>query len=122
MPPAAAAEAITRVLGIDAPVAVQRVEAGVFHGVSTSLHVRFVGDPDPQEVAELLADAPFLELDPAIERLGPIDVAGKEEVLVAEPFADPSRPGAFWIWSVMDNLTRGGASNALAVAERLVAS
>lgn len=113
---------LRRILGCEVGLAVQRLEAGVFHSVATSLHVRFHDDPDPEDVIEALAEGPFLQIDREIERLGPVDVAGHEEVLVSLPVADPDRPGAFWIWSVMDNLTRGGASNALAIAERLVAS
>jgi aspartate-semialdehyde dehydrogenase len=48
--------------------------------------------------------------------LGPIAAAAREEILVGSIEPAPGLPGAYWIWAVMDNLTRGGATNALEIA------
>jgi aspartate-semialdehyde dehydrogenase len=51
---------------------------------------------------------------------GPIDVAGRDEILVAPARSDPERPDAWWLWAVMDNLTLGGATNAARLARELL--
>ena len=48
---------------------------------------------------------------------GPVDAAAREEVVVGSVRPDAGAPGGYWIWAVMDNLTRGGALNAVEVAE-----
>jgi len=50
--------------------------------------------------------------------LGPIDAAATDDVLLGHLRSES--PGSYWLWSVMDNLTRGGASNAIAIAEALL--
>lgn len=114
------AQALDAVLGGELAIACQRLEAGVFHGCAASVHVQLDPGIDLGDLVEALREASFLELDHELERLGPIDAAARDEVLVADPRRDASRPGAFWLWSAMDNLTRGGASNALAIVERLL--
>ena len=52
----------------------------------------------------------------------PIDAAAQEEVLVGSVRADPDYPGGYWIWAVLDNLVRGGALNAVEVAELVARS
>jgi aspartate-semialdehyde dehydrogenase len=104
-------------------VATQVVQAGVFHSYSASVHVAFApapaGVPGLEAVREALSAAPWLRWADQ-EPLGPVDAAGAEEVLLGPLRPDGARPGAFWLWSVMDNLTRGGASNAVALAEALL--
>lgn len=116
-----AGAALSAILATPVPIAVQRLEAGLFHGNAVSLNVQFGAGTDLESVVACLEGSPALRLDRERTHLGPIDAAGTDEVLVGLPQRDPSRPGSFWIWSVLDNLTRGGATNALAVAERLVA-
>ena len=45
----------------------------------------------------------------------PIDAAAREEVVLGA--VDRSDSGGYWIWAVMDNLTCGGASNAMRIFE-----
>ncbi len=47
---------------------------------------------------------------------GPIAAAGSNRVLLGPVAAADGRPGRYWLRAVMDNLTRGGAVNALEIA------
>jgi len=106
-------------------LAVHAVQGPVFHGLATSLFVRFPGgaeDPGEATIRERLAAHPHVSFE--LREVdgpepGPIDVAAREEVLVGSVRADSGAPGGYWIWAVMDNLTRGGALNAVEVAEHV---
>nr|XP_061804845.1 USG-1 protein homolog [Nerophis lumbriciformis] len=98
-------------------VAVQVLQAGVFHSYSISLRVELGQDPGAKAVRKALGKhlANDLAVDP--ELLGPIDAAAREEVLIGA--VEPAGESAYWIWAVMDNLTRGSALNALAILEAI---
>lgn len=104
-------------LGEDAPdLEVAAVQAGVFHGIAISLHVEFPDDPGLERLQALLEESPHLvlaETAPAV-----IDVAGQDVILVAE-ISRSTSAGGYWIWAVMDNLTCGGALNAVRILEAI---
>jgi aspartate-semialdehyde dehydrogenase len=104
---------VTAVLAKPLPVAVQIVQGGIFHCLAASLYVRCPGNPAMPALRKLLRAAPHLAFaeDPA--HLGPVDAAAGDKVLLGPPRRDAR---GFWIWAVMDNLTRGGALNAIAIA------
>jgi aspartate-semialdehyde dehydrogenase len=103
-------------LGDQLELTAQVVQGGVFHGFALSVYVRFAADPGLPAVREALRRQPHVELARKPELLGPIDAAGKGEVLVGRIEPEPRRPGGYWLWAAMDNLTRGGALNALEIA------
>jgi len=107
------------VLGRGPEISIQLLRAGVFHSYSVSLVLHFAEDPGLEAVRGALAAHPRLELVDEPELLGPIDAAAREEVLVGavEPVA--GREGVYTLWAVMDNLTCGGASNAIKIFEAL---
>jgi aspartate-semialdehyde dehydrogenase len=107
------------VLGGAREVTAQVVQAGVFHGFAASLHLALEPDPGVEAVREAYAHRPALRWADE-EPLGPTDAAAAPEVLLGHVRADCGRPGSYWLWSVMDNLTRGGALNAVAIAEAMV--
>jgi aspartate-semialdehyde dehydrogenase len=39
---------------------------------------------------------------------------------VGEIRSAPGQPGAVWLWAALDNLTRGGATNAIEIAARVL--
>lgn len=102
------------VLGGPPPLALQILQGAVFHSVSASLYVRFAGQPTPQAVRKALAASPILEMADKPRHLGPIDAAASEKVLYGTVRKDEA--GGLWLWAVMDNLTRGGALNAIEIA------
>lgn len=104
------------------PVAVQLLQGGIFHGLSLSLHVRLRRTATVDELVDRWTAGGVVALVDDEERglLGPIDSAGRDEILLGPVRADQGRPNAFWVWAVADNLTRGGALNALAVGRQLL--
>ena len=103
--------------------AVEVVQGAVFHSFTAVLYVRCGEKVEPEDLRQALADHPHNRLADDPELLGPIAAAASEEVIVGAVRREAprgGRPGGFWIWSVMDNLTRGGALNALAIADRVL--
>jgi aspartate-semialdehyde dehydrogenase len=106
-------ELLAAILPAPRPLAVEIVQGGIFHCYAASLHVRFTGDPSLPALRKALRGAPHLATAADTAHLGPIDAAGADQVLLGAPRRDA---GGCWLWAVMDNLTRGGALNALAIA------
>ncbi|MCB1056314.1 MAG: hypothetical protein KDD11_12505, partial [Acidobacteria bacterium] len=119
-PVAHLAPVVASLLGGTARVAVEALQGGFFHGTAASVYLRFTTDPGAEAIREALADAPHLAAADEEELLGPIDSAARDEVLVGEVRSGDAASGGYWLWGVMDNLTRGGAVNALAVARELL--
>jgi aspartate-semialdehyde dehydrogenase len=114
-------------LGRELPLAVQVLQSGVFHGIGASLCVGLERDPGLEAVRRALASDPAVDLQ-APERAAeegepsPVEAAAREEILVGSVRAEAGEPGSYWIWAVMDNLTVGGAVNAVDLAEAVLAS
>ncbi len=103
------------VLGGPPPLALQILQGAVFHSVSASLYVRFAGEPTSAAVRKALSASPFLEVADKPKHLGPIDAAASDKVIYGTVRRDEAG-GGLWLWAVMDNLTRGGALNAIEIA------
>lgn len=115
-------ELVRQCLGRELPVTAHPLQGGSFHGLSASVFVRFADDPGIAALREALSRHPPLELvDADAEQPAPIDVATRREILVGTVEPDPHDPGSYWLWAVMDNLTVGGALNALGIAETVLA-
>jgi aspartate-semialdehyde dehydrogenase len=118
------AELVRRTTGVESPIAVQAMQGAVFHGFASSLFVTFAEDPGLEAVREALAGQRhvtlFEEEDGVAELPGLIDSAARDDLLVGRVHADPGYPGGYWLWAVLDNLTRGGALNAMEVAEAVL--
>jgi aspartate-semialdehyde dehydrogenase len=109
------ADQLQAVLGGNPPVGLQILQGGVFHSLSASLYVRLGGNPSLQAVRKALSEHPYLEVAAKPKHLGPIDAAASDKVIFGTVRRDET--GGFWLWAVMDNLTRGGALNAVEIAE-----
>lgn len=105
------------VLGDELPVEVQVLQAGVFHSYGISLIVEFEKDPGLKAVEQALEAHSMIDRAPDPELLGPTDAAAREEVILGPVEADARRPGVYRLWAVMDNLTCGGALNAIQILE-----
>ena len=108
-----------RALGRELDLGVQLLQGGVFHGLAVSLRVELEGNPEPADVRRLLGRARGIALARDVRKLGPVASAAEEKLLVGA-VRRAEAPGSYWIWSVMDNLTRGGALNALELGEALL--
>jgi aspartate-semialdehyde dehydrogenase len=101
------------VLGESGAMALQILQGAVFHSVSASLYVR--ASASVQAIRKALAAHPHLEAADKPRLLGPADAAASDKILYGTVRKDEAG-GGFWLWAVMDNLTRGGALNAIEVA------
>jgi aspartate-semialdehyde dehydrogenase len=93
-----------------------RVPVRVSHSESVNVQTR-----EPLGAAgarELLRNAPGLMLESVPT---PVRAAGRDEVFVGRLRDDDSHPRAFSMWVVSDNLRKGAATNAVQIAEVLVA-
>jgi aspartate-semialdehyde dehydrogenase len=115
-PVAAQLRAILNRPGNAAPaVALQILQGPVFHSLSASLYVRCRESASPQAIRKLLAAHPHLEAAGKPRLLGPVDAAASDKILYGNVRQDEAA-GGFWLWAAMDNLTRGGALNAIEIA------
>ncbi|HEX6128536.1 MAG TPA: Asd/ArgC dimerization domain-containing protein, partial [Candidatus Limnocylindria bacterium] len=93
----------------------------VHTGHSVALHVRTRREVTMGEVAESLAEAPGVEYRDASgsdRHPMPLDVAGRDPVLVGRLRTIPGRPRGLALFLSSDNLRKGAALNALQVAAR----
>jgi len=102
------------------------VRVPVFVSHSVALHVE-TRDPITPEAARRLfgdVDGVVVRDDPATHEY-PLatDAAGRDEIFVGRVRQDPSVPGdrGLALWVVSDNLRKGAATNAVEIAEVLVA-
>jgi aspartate-semialdehyde dehydrogenase len=107
---------LAALLGEEIDVTAHIVQGGVFHGFSLSVYVRFSADPGVVALRGALSRQANVEVVKRPEHLGPVAAAGSTSVLVGRIESDPRHAGGYWLWAVMDNLTRGGALNALEIA------
>ena len=103
----------------DLDVAATCVRVPVHTGHSVALHVRTARDATVEELERVLRAAPGLEYRPADgskHHPMPLDVAGRDPVLVGRLRAIPGRKRGFALWLSSDNLRKGAALNAIQCA------
>ncbi len=95
------------------------VRVPVFTGHSLAIHAEFADDLTPEQAAELLGDAPGVEL---MDVPSPIDAAGRDPSYVGRIRRDQSAPPnkGLVLFVSNDNLRKGAALNAIQIAELLV--
>lgn len=98
-------------------VALQRVQCGCFHGVGVAMQIGFASKLEAEEAGQLLDEHPL------IERVGGsgldlAQVVGSSNLMVGAVRNAPGPGHWLTLWAAIDNLTRGGAANALALARR----
>ena len=103
--------------GLD--VAATTVRVPVHTGHSVALHIRTERETTVEDLEAALRSAPGLEYRPAdgTERHPmPLDVEGRDPVLVGRLRAVPGRERGFALWVSSDNLRKGAALNAVQCA------
>ena len=113
-----------KILGLPESVGVSAtcVRVPVVTGHSESVNVQTERELSPEDCRELLSRAPGLVVvdDPGAGLYPlPIDVEGRDDVLVGRIRRDPSHERCLNLWVVGDNLRKGAATNAVQVAEIL---
>ena len=94
-------------------------------GHSESVNVEFENDFDLTEVRKLLSETPgvIVHDNPATNSYPmPIFAHDKDEVFVGRLRRDETQPNTLNMWIVADNLRKGAATNAIQIAEYLVAN
>lgn len=100
------------------------VRVPVMGGHSEAINVSFEKEFTLEEVYALLQQSPGLrvvDLPAANVYPMPLDAQGKDEVLVGRVRIDESFPNSLNMWVVADNLRKGAATNAVQIAEYLLA-
>jgi aspartate-semialdehyde dehydrogenase len=99
-------------------VAVTCVRVPVRIGHSEAVNVQTREPLSAERARDLLADAPGVALQNVAT---PLQAEGRDEVFVGRIRRDESHPRALGMWIVSDNLRKGAATNAVQIAELLVA-
>ncbi len=100
------------------------VRVPVTGGHSEAVNVEFEKEFDLDHVRSLLRDMPGVRVvdDPGKDEYPmPLSASGRDEVLVGRLRRDETQPRTLNLWIVADNLRKGAATNAVQIAELLVA-
>ncbi len=101
------------------------VRLPVMGGHSESVNVEFKHEFDLDEVKELVANAEGVILQDDVKNNVypmPLNAHKKDEVFVGRIRRDESQPKTLNMWVVADNLRKGAATNAVQIAEYMVAN
>jgi aspartate-semialdehyde dehydrogenase len=114
-----------KILGVpDLRISATCVRVPVFVSHSESINLQTREELSPEECRELLRGAPGVQVrdDPAagVYPLA-VDAAGEDDVFVGRIRRDQSADRCLNLWVVGDNLRKGAATNAVQVAELLLA-
>jgi aspartate-semialdehyde dehydrogenase len=93
-------------------------------GHSESVNIEFSNDFDINEVRQVLAETPGIVVQDNtanFEYPMPLYAEGKDDVYVGRIRRDETQPNTLNMWIVADNLRKGAATNAVQIAEYLVA-
>jgi aspartate-semialdehyde dehydrogenase len=100
------------------------VRVPVVGGHSESVNVEFERDFDLKEIFQILGSTPGVVVQDDISRSVypmPLTAHNKDEVFVGRIRRDFSQPNTLNFWCVSDNLRKGAATNAIQIAEVLLA-
>ncbi|MGE4213683.1 MAG: aspartate-semialdehyde dehydrogenase [Anaerotignaceae bacterium] len=101
------------------------VRVPVFDSHSESINVEFENSFDMNEVVSTLASAPGIVIEDDVKNnVYPLalNAAGKDEVFIGRIRRDESVDNGVNIWVVADNIRKGAATNAVQIAELLIAA
>jgi len=113
-----------KIMGVPGmPVTATAVRVPVLGGHSETINVEFERQATIDEIRNILAKAPGVELydNPAANQYPmPILAEGKDAVWVGRIRKDESRENCWNLFVVADNLRKGAATNAIQIAEHLI--
>ena len=115
-----------KIMGDDTiKVTATTVRIPVMGGHSESVNIEFEQEFELAEVRKLLSEAPGVIVvdDPSTQQYPmPKDAHERDEVFVGRIRRDETQPKSLNMWIVSDNLRKGAATNAVQIAEWLVAN
>ncbi len=115
-----------KIMGDDSiKITATAVRIPVQGGHSESVNIEFENDFDLEEVKNILVNTPGVVLQDDVEnKVYPMCFysEGKDEVFVGRIRRDLSQPNTLNCWIVADNLRKGAATNAVQIAEYLIAN
>lgn len=113
---------VDRYLAGRAPLpAIQLIQAPVFYSSAFAGYVEFGAPPSRNEWHDALTRAGIRITEKAQPPLCNVSVAGESHITLAQVEPDPLLPKGCWLWGAADNV-RLAAANAVAIAEKLLAS
>ncbi|MCX6134792.1 MAG: aspartate-semialdehyde dehydrogenase [Ignavibacteriales bacterium] len=113
-----------KIMEADIPVTATTVRVPVMGGHSESVNIEFAKPCTVDEVREVLNHAPgvVLQDDPAHNVYPmPLTAFDKDDVFVGRIRLDDTVPHGINLWIVSDNIRKGAATNAVQIAEALIA-
>ena len=115
-----------KIMGDDSiRVTATTVRVPVMGGHSESVNVEFKNEFDLDEVKKIIAETPGCILKDDVKNLQYpmplIDAHNKDEVFVGRLRRDETQPKTLNMWIVADNLRKGAATNAIQIAQYLIA-
>ncbi len=102
----------------DLPIAVTSVCVPTFYGQAYLIQVETERPMDADTARALLREAPGVLLSDAGSYPTLVDAIGSEATLIGRVRDDPTVPFGVTLWAVIDGLRKGGAVNAVQIAER----
>jgi len=108
----------------DLPLSATAVRVPVYRSHSEAVWAEFEQPLTPEEARRLLSQAPgVVVVDDPQKKKYPmaLDAEGKTETFVGRIRADIATPNGLTLWVVSDNLLKGAASNAVQIAETMIA-
>jgi len=116
---------VRKVLGVkDLPLTLSIIQAPVFHTYSIMSYFELKKKVSLQRLKDLFKRSPYIKLSsPKLSAPAScVSVAGKDKIHIGQIKKVDTLPNSFWVWAVVDNLTRGSALNALEIAEKLLSA
>ena len=108
----------------DIRVIATTVRVPVYSAHSEAIHVDFERPISPHEAREILSTAPGVVVEDDPERSiypTPLERSGRDEVFVGRIRANDVFENGLSLWVVADNIRKGAATNAVQIAETLIA-
>lgn len=101
------------------------VRVPIVGGHSEAVNVEFTNDFEVSDVRKILHDTPGITVQDNLDTYTypmPMYAEGKDDVFVGRIRRDESQDNTLNMWIVADNLRKGAATNAVQIAEYLVAN
>ena len=112
-----------KILHLDGlPFAATCVRVPVVVSHSEAVHVEFASAaPIPRIIDALRAQAGVVVSEDPKTYMTPLQAAGDDRVFVSRVRVDPTVEHGIVFWCVTDNLRKGAATNAIQIAEEMIA-